>query len=191
MPVVQHIESGYPDAYFKMYVEKDFQSRDPTVRHVLASEDLLVWDEKMYSEDSYEIMEESKRHKLGYGMSVPVHEGPNVRSVLSLARDMPIVCPREKGQLEDGARVLAQCVHVGMSRLLKPVLSDAVRPKLTPRELECLQWAALGKSAGVTADLLKVSESVVKFHLKNVFGKLGVSSKSRAVAVGVSLGLVA
>ena len=51
-------------------------------------------------------------------------------------------------------------------------------------------WAAQGKRIGVTADSLNVSDSAVKFHLKNVFGKLNVANKTRALAVAISIALI-
>jgi DNA-binding CsgD family transcriptional regulator len=190
MAPVQHVASAWPDPYQKLYASRGMLLRDPAVHHALGSDDLLIWDESMYSADSYDIMEESRRHKIGFGMSMPIHEGKSVHSMLSLARDQQISDPVERQRLSDGARVLAHCMHVATAKLIKPSLLAQAYPKLTPRELECLQWAAQGKSSGVTADLLNVTESVVKFHLKNTFAKLRVSNKPMAVALGVSLGLI-
>ena len=36
--------------------------------------------------------------------------------------------------------------------------------KLSPRELECLKWAAAGKTAWETSIILDISEGTVKFH---------------------------
>jgi DNA-binding NarL/FixJ family response regulator len=52
--------------------------------------------------------------------------------------------------------------------------------KLTPRELEILQLVAGGASNGVIARELWVTEQTVKFHLSNVFRKLGVSNRTAA-----------
>ena len=52
--------------------------------------------------------------------------------------------------------------------------------KLTPRELEILQLVAGGASNGVIARQLWVTEQTVKFHLSNVYRKLGVSNRTEA-----------
>lgn len=53
-------------------------------------------------------------------------------------------------------------------------------PLLTPRELEILGLAAEGRSNADVARQLWVTEQTVKFHLSNVYKKLGVSNRTEA-----------
>lgn len=71
-------------------------------------------------------------------------------------------------------------------------LADAVaaHPGLTARELEVLTWIARGHSNSQIASELYVVEDTVKSHVKSILMKLGVSSRSKAVAMGMQLGLV-
>jgi len=50
-------------------------------------------------------------------------------------------------------------------------------PKLTRRELEILELVAEGRSNRQVAELLWVTDQTVKFHLANVYRKLGVRSR--------------
>lgn len=52
---------------------------------------------------------------------------------------------------------------------------------LTSRELDCLHWAAQGKTNWEIGEILEISENTVRFHFKNIFAKLEVSSRSQAV----------
>ena len=54
---------------------------------------------------------------------------------------------------------------------------------LTRRELEVLALLAAGQTNKQIATAQSVSPNTVKFHLKNVFDKLGVRSRSQAVAL--------
>jgi DNA-binding NarL/FixJ family response regulator len=63
-------------------------------------------------------------------------------------------------------------------------------PDLTHRELEVLQWLARGHSNLQIAREMGVTKDTVKFHVGNVLGKLGVVSRSKAVALGQKLGLI-
>lgn len=54
---------------------------------------------------------------------------------------------------------------------------------LTAREKELLACLAEGQSNARIAERFGISVHTVKFHLKNVFGKLGVSNRAGAVAV--------
>ena len=52
--------------------------------------------------------------------------------------------------------------------------------QLTPRELEILQLVAAGASNGRIARQLWVTEQTIKFHLSNVYRKLGVANRTEA-----------
>lgn len=57
---------------------------------------------------------------------------------------------------------------------------------LTRRELEVLSLLAAGQSNKQIADTQSVSPNTVKFHVRNLFEKLGVHSRSQAVALYLS-----
>ena len=77
----------------------------------------------------------------------------------------------------DGRRLTVK--HVDHSLLLEA--RQAEMP-LTPREREVLAWVARGKTNAEIARLLWLSPSTVGKHLENVYGKLGVSTRTAAVA---------
>jgi DNA-binding NarL/FixJ family response regulator len=56
----------------------------------------------------------------------------------------------------------------------------AGRVELTARELEILQRVAAGASNGAIARQLFVTEQTVKFHLSNIYRKLGVANRTQA-----------
>jgi DNA-binding NarL/FixJ family response regulator len=66
----------------------------------------------------------------------------------------------------------------------------AKRRDLTARELEVLQWLVLGHSNAQIARAIAVTEDTVKYHVGHILAKLGVSSRSKAVALSLRLGLV-
>ncbi len=65
----------------------------------------------------------------------------------------------------------------------------AVQGLLSAREQEALLLLKKGKSNKEIARDLGLSEATVKFHIKNIFSKLGVSRRSMAVAVSQHLNL--
>ncbi len=64
------------------------------------------------------------------------------------------------------------------------------RVKLTERELEVLRLLESGASNREIAKTLFVTEATVKTHLVHVFDKLGVDSRSRAVATARETGIL-
>lgn len=65
------------------------------------------------------------------------------------------------------------------------------RPALSPRELEVLQLIARGFSYAEIARLQDVSVHTVQTHIKNLYRKLAVRSRSEAVFEATQLGLLA
>jgi two-component system, NarL family, response regulator YdfI len=61
---------------------------------------------------------------------------------------------------------------------------------LTPREIEVLHRLGSGLGNKAIAHSLHISEHTVKFHISSIFQKLGVSTRTEAVTVGVRLGLI-
>ncbi len=84
-----------------------------------------------------------------------------------------------------GETVLAPPVA---ARLLGRV--RAGRPSLSPREAEILQLLAEGLPNRQISKRLFISEATVKTHLVHVYDKLGVDSRTSAVAAGLAAGLI-
>jgi DNA-binding CsgD family transcriptional regulator len=62
---------------------------------------------------------------------------------------------------------------------------------LTPREGECLTWAARGKTSDEIAAILHRSIETVEFHLSNAMLKLQARNRAHAVAIACTRGLIA
>ena len=61
---------------------------------------------------------------------------------------------------------------------------------LTKRELDVLTLLALGGRNKEIAEQLSLSINTVKFHIENVYQKLGVASRTQAVRVAIGCGLL-
>ncbi|MGE1156774.1 response regulator transcription factor [Pseudomonas sp. ICMP 460] len=53
--------------------------------------------------------------------------------------------------------------------------------RLTPTELEVLRWASEGKTVWEISQIRAISEATVKFHLRNIYGKLDVTNRVQAM----------
>ncbi len=67
---------------------------------------------------------------------------------------------------------------------------DPLVEALRPREIEVLQQVARGRSDQEIADALILGVSTVKWHLRNIYGKLGVHRRTQAVAKARALDLL-
>jgi len=71
-------------------------------------------------------------------------------------------------------------------------VNEPEKPKteMTEREMEILARMVEGKSNQEIADAMFVSQSTVKFHVSNILSKLGVTSRTEAVALALKQKLV-
>jgi DNA-binding NarL/FixJ family response regulator len=67
---------------------------------------------------------------------------------------------------------------------------SALRFSLSQRELQILELIVEGKSNKEIAETIYLSLDTVKSHMKNVYQKLGVHSRSQAVKTAIQQGLV-
>lgn len=73
----------------------------------------------------------------------------------------------------------------------EPAAALAAPPEpLTPREIEILGLLAAGDSNKTIAARLSISVHTVKFHISSILAKLGVASRTEAVALGLRLGII-
>lgn len=74
--------------------------------------------------------------------------------------------------------------------IARPLTQELIEP-LSERELEILRLVATGFSNSQLAEKLIVTVGTIKKHLNNIYGKLGVASRTQAIARGRELGLLA
>jgi DNA-binding NarL/FixJ family response regulator len=75
-------------------------------------------------------------------------------------------------------------------RVRRPSRQSDRLPGLTRREAEILALVAEGYSNGRVAKLLWVTDQTVKFHLSNIYRKLGVANRTEATHWALTDGLV-
>lgn len=78
-------------------------------------------------------------------------------------------------------------LSVSLAKLLVDALRTSVKERqhlegLSARELEVLQWLATGLTDHQIAGRLGIAPRTVSTHLQNIYGKIGVRTRSAAVA---------
>lgn len=59
---------------------------------------------------------------------------------------------------------------------------QSASPRLTPRERQVLELVGEGLRNADVADVLRIAPGTVRRHLENAYGKLGVHTRTAAVA---------
>ena len=92
---------------------------------------------------------------------------------------------------EDLAPLIRQVVDENI--IVAPVQDEAVPAdaiRLTPRERQVLSRVASGASNATVAVQLWLSEATVKFHLRNIYRKLGANGRTEASRLAYELDLI-
>jgi len=127
------------------------------------------------------------------GLTVPVHL-PRARtgSVAWLAHDPNVdiraVLDRHGEQLRLAAHLLMDLVYA--SRVEITIENSPPASPLSEREIECLSWAALGRTDVEIGESIHRSHTTARFHIDNAIAKLGARNRTQAVAIAVQMGLV-
>lgn len=110
------------------------------------------------------------------------------RSILQLLRGgSPISAPIARYLLQ---RFQHQPVHDASAEPAGEAAADGPRPGLTPREHEVLRLLAKGFTFDEIAGLLEISPHTVQSHVRHIYRKLEVGSRSQAVYEAASLGIL-
>lgn len=92
-------------------------------------------------------------------------------------------------------KILTPHLHLALARAIETVqefqgfVSKTGKP-LSDRQTEILYWMHEGKTNWEIAKILELTELNVKYHVDQIFSKLGVRSRVNAVAKAHELGLV-
>lgn len=170
--------------------------KDPIVTHLRTRVEPIFW-----SKDNYDRVGQSDVYSrfrdlgLGSGIALAVR-GLN-GEMLSVGLSNPEQLKRDSNLpiTQMGALFLsATAMFNGIAKheqVAEEIVTAAeTLPRLTPREIECLQWAREGKTSWEIARILGISQATSIFHMKNAVAKLGASNKTHAVIVAVERGLI-
>ncbi len=200
LPVVQErreqfMLGGYPPAWVEHYFHHDYLRIDPVIAHCQSHTTPLIWSDALprprvadpRTQATWRLFAEAGEFGLRRGVTVPLH-GPGASwGLVSFASDQ--LDDAQMREALPSLHLFAHFLHEAAHRFATTRALPRV-PELTPRERECLHWAAAGKTSWEIGKLLRVSERTAVFHLQNASRKLGVSSRQAAVARAVALGLI-
>ncbi|KQM22319.1 hypothetical protein ASE49_01375 [Novosphingobium sp. Leaf2] len=88
----------------------------------------------------------------------------------------------------DVLALYASCFVSSYAGMVQTVSRLARAPVLSCREVECLRWAAAGKTNVETGIIVGLSQATVRFHIRNAAAKLDAVNRDHAVFKASQLG---
>ena len=136
----------------------------------------------------------------GRGLLDSLRDRPNAPRVVIYTGDPSTDVPRQVMRLggagfcsksEPPSQLLDTVARVATGQMIFPFvdvrgLHNCPLSMLTPRERELLAALSEGDSNAQLASRFEISIQTVKFHLKNVYEKLGIGNRAQAVALYIS-----
>lgn len=182
---VPQLISTYPSSWTAHYLQHHYERFDPVIIRALEQPLPFEWGlgvgPPMRSDSERELFEEAARFGLRYGFTIPIHDSNGIVAAVTFAADeRRLHFERSIRKHAEALQLMAMYFHAHARRkLMADDVIDGIA--LSPREIECLRWAARGKSAWETGRILGISRHTVAFHLDNAKAKFGVRSTIQAV----------
>ena len=140
--------------------------------------------------DAIEVARPAREHGVGGAIIAPAYLPGGVIAAVVWATPDPLLDVAAIFAAEASRLHATALRFMGAYHDARGELPSAGGARLTRREIQCLKWAALGKTDAEVAEIVRISGPTVRFHLKNASGKLGVVGRSQAVREAAALGYV-
>ena len=179
----------YSSDWVEHYKDRHYVKIDPVVRLGMRRLLPLDWDEFGQPKGALKtFFGEASEFGLGCrGLTIPVHGQGGDRALFTITSDLPErEWKQEKLEYMRDFQLLAVHLH---DKVLELEGRPVFRTKLSPRELECLQWVSEGKTAWECSVILGLAEHTVRCYLESARYKLGASSNTHAVSIAHRAGL--
>lgn len=176
-----------PDFDFVGFAEDGQQTLE---RYGALKPDVVLLDLRMPKRDGLEVAREliSRWHARVLILTA-FDDDEDLRQGLKAGAKGYLLKDAAREEIADAVRTVAQGGMYLPARLASRLASIMFRTELTERERAVLRLMCEGKSNKEIGARLFISEGTVKTHVKNLFSKLDVNSRSEAVAAAIRRGL--
>ncbi|WP_192179657.1 LuxR family transcriptional regulator [Mesorhizobium amorphae] len=179
--------SNYHSGWTSHYLRHQYEKIDPVIGWARCSGCPFQWGPGFghagISTRQQQLFDEAAEFGICCGLTIPLVDRRGGVAAMTFAADRPDpTFLRIAERYEQALEIMAMCFHIAVRRKFSGDLAvDGV--SLTPREYECLEWTAQGKSAWEIGCILGIKERTAVFHLDNAKKKLGVRTKNQAVTL--------
>jgi LuxR family quorum sensing-dependent transcriptional regulator len=189
-PLMPKTLFGKPDTRWNQrYREGRLFKRDPALSAIFANTRPFTWSDIRATaslEVDCRVFDDAAELGLHEGLVIPIHGPHGSVAGLQIVGADPDLDPALRPTLH------ALGMMYGTLGLPLSELAGERAPKrgLSPREKECLLWAARGKSDWDTGMILGLSERTVSMHCDRARARLGARTRIQALATALRLGWI-
>jgi LuxR family transcriptional regulator, quorum-sensing system regulator BjaR1 len=181
----------FPRDWMERYLDQGYVHVDPVIHRIECDLSPFLWSESApfaQGERSALVQRmfgEAGEFGLKAGFAVPMITIEGAIAAVSLGGKSTDLPPAARGMI-----AMISTFAIARAIDLRDREHKRKRAKLTRREIECLKWAADGKTEWEISAILNVSEHTADKHLANAHRKLGAANRAQAVANAIRWGLI-
>lgn len=175
---------NYPNDWVAEYGERRLHQVDPVWLHAECTLLPFRWDSAEFlariTPPQRQILAEAARQGLVRGYTIPIHlpwTPGAVRASCSVVPDSESIDPRSYLALQ----LMAMHLYDAASRNSESPLIESPPMALSPRERQCLELVAQGKTDWAIGEILQISEHTVHRYIESAKRRLGVATRVQAI----------
>jgi DNA-binding CsgD family transcriptional regulator len=183
--------NNWPKDWFELYDANNFAAIDPMLLETRRRMSAFLWSEVNETPYFQDVRSPVMAAVRDYGwsevMAIPIHGPASYQALVTMASLHPVtLTPVERALL----RVMAIMIHDRAHATAELGIITRAPPKVTPREQECMNWVAAGKTDAEIGIILGISAATAHFHIEHVKKKLGTRSRTEAVGLLLLAGMI-
>ncbi|MDP2410714.1 MAG: LuxR family transcriptional regulator [Pseudolabrys sp.] len=183
--------NNWPADWLAIYERGKFFADDPLVAHARSHMTLFLWTEVQahirLTPQAIKIRDLTAAYGWREIIGVPIHGPAGYQGLVSLASLSDVHLSSTDRAL---IHLLALTIHDRCHSSPDFGWQGSATPNLTARELECVQWAAAGKTDWEIGQLMNITAATAHFHIEKVKKKLGIRSRVQAIVLMTLRGLI-
>jgi LuxR family quorum sensing-dependent transcriptional regulator len=169
-----------PAAFFDAFDANGFLPHHPLIQNALVSAEPFttrqIQARDLTPEQTKALEFIGTQLNLTAGFIVPVRRNGALLGIVTYGGNNCRVGPIERS-------ILHLLAHAALTHAIEVKdVKELPAVDLSPRELQCLQWASRGKTDSEIGVILGISARTARFHIENAKRKLGAATRVQAVA---------
>ena len=176
--------NAWPAEWYGRYTDRNYFAVDGVAQWSLQTSRPYLWRDVpaplAETKGAREVNGEAKEHGFVDGYVVPMYSARHWQTAVAFAAsEVSEASDRELSALQ----IMGIFATDAVRQLLEPTRSR--KPVLSPRERECLSWAAVGKTSWDISMILGIGHQTVRGYFTSIRAKLDVTTMAHAVSEGI------